>query len=559
MQRAHFRCFRTDARRSLLAALASGLAVAAVPAPLAAQGQSVPAQRPVAVDWPSVARDARALSPHLAAPPPTVDTRQLDAAGQELGRYAVEDKEAARPLANLNAFMAPQYPGIQAVPVPVLAPVDAGRYLVEFTRTGTLAREAAQSFLGPTITTLRILPKTTGYDAILTVNPELLRQHQIANVDLTQVHLGGTGLLYDPGVDGRAAGNDERGARVADNELQALYPDLRRHVGADDVTYNFTKYGVPYFASIPCQGEDWPKAKVVPCSQVDPILRAVLLDLRLIGGAPLSLERRGEADVPRPTAVSPNFTFHAPGNLIRGTSQDNLGGVTERKRWGPADLVFPIKLPSAFANSQLFMHAGNCHNQKVPLGNGRYECRQNPGKILENRENHAENYGFPWRDTYCEVRDERDREPRDCPARKRAHEGQDIRPRECVLDGRCKIDLFDVVAVTTGEAWWTPTNHLRLIAQDGTSLYYMYMHMSPTALARAGMKLGEAVNVTPGRKVGEVGNWLKTEPAQTTAHLHFEIRKQNEPCGSFGCTSSPYWTLILAYERLINMRGTELP
>ena len=90
MQRAHFCCFRTDARRSLLAALAAGLAVAAVPAPLAAQGQSVPAQRPVAVDWPSVARDARALSPHLAAPPPTVDARQLDAAGQELGRYAVE-------------------------------------------------------------------------------------------------------------------------------------------------------------------------------------------------------------------------------------------------------------------------------------------------------------------------------------------------------------------------------------------------------------------------------------------------------------------------------------
>jgi hypothetical protein len=55
-----------------------------------------------------------------------------------------------------------------------------------------------------------------------------------------------------------------------------------------------------------------------------------------------------------------------------------------------------------------------------------------------------------------------------------------------------------------------------------------------------------------------VGNWLKTEPGATTAHLHFEIRKQTEMCGSYGCPSSPYWTLVLAYELLINMRGTEI-
>jgi hypothetical protein len=174
-------------------------------------------------------------------------------------------------------------------------------------------------------------------------------------------------------------------------------------------------------------------------------------------------------------------------------------------------------------------------------------------------EGHRENYEPPWRDNYCEVRNEAGREPRDCPAPLGGHEGQDIRPRECINDGgRCKINVFNVLAVTAGEAWWTPTNHIRLIARDATNLYYMYLHMSPEALQRAGMRRGSAVPVEAGKKVGEVGNWLKTEPAATTAHLHFEIRKQYEMCGEYGCTVAPYWTLILAYERLINALGTEV-
>jgi len=368
--------------------------------------------------------------------------------------------------------------------------------------------------------------------------------------------------LYELGASGKNADPSERGALVDDNDLRSLYPDLRRHVSADEVAFNFTKYGVPYFLSISCQKESWPKANDVPCSEADAILRPVLLELRLIGGAPIAVPRRAETGgPPRPTVVSPTFKFHPPGHLLSlETSQDSLGGVTDKIRWAPNNFIFPLPLPSAFANSQLFMHGGDCLQHKIPLGGGRYKCEQNPGKILEDREDHPENYDYPWFDTYCEVRDDPDRQPKDCPARKKAHEGQDIRPRACVSEnGHCKIDLFDVIAVTSGAAlWMVPQNHLKLIANDGTGLYYMYMHMSPTALARAGMRRGEAVTVTPGKKVGEVGNWLKTDPGGTTAHLHFEIRKQTEMCGTFGCTSAPYWTLILAYELLINMRGTEI-
>ena len=527
--------------------------------PAVAQNDSVPAQRLVTVDWAGVARDAAALSPTLAAPTPNTDAALLAQGAQELARYAVADKEALRPLAHLNAFMAPAYPGVQSVPVPVLAPVLADRYLAELARTGLAAKDASQSFLSSSVARMQFLPKTTGYDAILTVSPDLLRRLQLENAALTQIHIGAAALLYDD-ADRRGAGPDQRGTRVEDNDLRASYPDLRRYAAIDEVSYNFTKYGVIYFASIACQGESWPATRVVPCSRTDAILKAALLELRLIGGAPIAIAPRAEPEIPRPPIVSPTFKFITPGKLLEGTDQDGLGGVTTKRRWGPANLIFPIRLPSAFANSQIFMHGGNCLGQKIPMSNGQYKCRQNQAKVLEDRENHLENYDHPWRDTYCEVRDEVGRLPKDCPAGSRAHEGQDIRPRECAfINGRCKTDLFDVVAVTKGMAMWTALNHLRLIADDGTTLYYMYLHMSPSGLARAGMQQEVAVPVVAGQKVGEVSNWWKTDENGTTTHLHFEIRDRSEACGGYGCTRAPYWTLILAYERLINMRGTEIP
>ena len=523
-----------------------------------ALAQSEPRQ--VDVDWAAVARDVQGLSPHLAAPPEGPLARHSAGVANQLERYVTKDQEAMRPLAQLNAFMAQTYPRVDTVPIPVLAPVATGRHLAEFARTGEGGPQVAKASLSPVVAEMHFIAKTTGYDAILTVNPDWLRRHRFANVDLVQVHIAGAAMVYPKRGVGRGASRETRGDLVKDTNLQRRFPDLRRHVGAEDVSYNFIKYGVPYFASVPCQAKGRALPNIVSCADVEPILQAVLADLDVIGGAPIGPQRRSEAaEPPRPTDVSPTFRFFAPGNLLPGTSQGNRGGVTDRIRHGPADFLFPIELHPIFANSQLFMHGGDCHGQKTMLGNGRYKCRQNPSKILEPREGHGENYAPPWRDNYCEVRDEQGRQPKDCPAPLGGHEGQDIRPRECINDGgRCKINVFNVVAVTAGQAWWTPTNHVRLISQDGTNLYYMYLHMSPDALRRAGMQQGAPVAVARGAKVGEVGNWLKTQPAATTAHLHFEIRKQFEMCGEFGCTVAPYWTLILAYERLIDARGTEV-
>src|SRR5215207_9972465 len=111
MQRARRRRRRIEHSRSLFATIAMGLIVPFISGPVMAQSEVILVQKRIDVDWPSVARDVRALSPHLVAPPQTVEATRLSEAGRELARYAFEDKEAIRPLAHLNAFMAPMYPG----------------------------------------------------------------------------------------------------------------------------------------------------------------------------------------------------------------------------------------------------------------------------------------------------------------------------------------------------------------------------------------------------------------------------------------------------------------
>jgi murein DD-endopeptidase MepM/ murein hydrolase activator NlpD len=87
----------------------------------------------------------------------------------------------------------------------------------------------------------------------------------------------------------------------------------------------------------------------------------------------------------------------------------------------------------------------------------------------------------------------------------------------------------------------------------------MYLHMSPKALAAAGMKKGKKVPVARGRVIGKVGNYLMATPSDTTAHLHFEIRRLQGDIEAVGPSLSPYMTLVRAYERLIGASGKELP
>src|SRR5262249_44907915 len=181
---------------------------------------------------------------------------------------------------------------------------------------------------------------------------------------------------------------------------------------------------------------------------------------------------------PQPTKISPDFKYFPPAKLIPGTSQDNKGGSPSREVYGD-NLLFPIKRAPAFANSQVFLHGGNClEGNKIllPAQPGdqfeRYKCRQNPDKKLLNFEGHPDNYAYPWRDNLCEARGEPG--PPECPVQI-GHAGQDIRPGKCIPDpsdkARCSIDIFEVVAVIDGKAWWKTgdyENHLRLMYDDPT-------------------------------------------------------------------------------------------
>lgn len=543
---------------SRMAAIGLGLAALGVCVPAMSQSEIVPTARIVDIDWPEVAQSLLALSKELAAPPKSFTAKQLTDVDRQLSRFIFSDKEKLRPLAILKVLMADAVPGVANVPIPVLAPIDTAGYVSESVRMRRFRPNPVRAFFSPTISRMQFLAKSTGYDIFLSLKPSSLGRYQTTTP--LQIHLGGSGILYGVDSQDKSGGDAQRGTVVDDKTLEDLYPRLRRDLSDDGITYSFIKYGIPYFANISCSDETPSAAKIARCAEAEEVLRTTLRELRLIGGAPLPIPAAKQVIPPRPTKKSPSFTYYAPGNLLPGTSQDGLGGVTQKYLWGASDLLFPIKLPPAYANSQTFMHGGDCYGQKIPLDHGRYECRQNPGKILEPREDNMENYAFPWRDNYCEQRDDAGRMPKDCPARDRAHEGQDIRPRKCRYDGtRCKINLFDVVAVTKGSALWkSESNNVKYVADDNTGVYFVYLHMDPDSLRRAGLKKDQAVARTRGQKIGKVGNWLKTTPNGTSAHLHFEIRNPNELCGKYGCTSAPYWTLIRSYERLIGMQGTEI-
>jgi hypothetical protein len=510
------------------------------------------------IDWATAARDAQALSPQIGAPSlrRTLPDEHTARAGRLLESYTV--KEGTLPLADLNSATGQLYTGADTVPVPVLAPVDTGRFVSRRLGADRGQGDTPASFLSEAISSMEFLPGKSGYDAILTVSPKLLGELGIPAALQPQLHLAGTALIY---------GSSETGELVAD--LQSQYPGLRRTLGAEEVTYTFQRYGVPYFINIDCSNGP-PAPDSLTCAQAEAIMRVVLRDLQLLGGGPLAgtpLRTRAAAVAVQPTAISPDFKYFAPGNLMSGTSENNRGGSPSRVVYGN-DLLFPIKEAPAFANSQVYMHWGDCGGQRhnLPPQPGdqfdRYKCLQNPTKELFEFEGHPENYSYPWRDNLCEARGGGGGPP-ECPVTRQGHAGQDIRPQRCDPDPAnpaiCKIDLFDVVAVTAGRAWWKTgqfENHLRLMYDDPSNrFYYMYLHMSPDALRAAGMIRGQTVAVTAGQTIGKVGNFDRAVPHGTTAHLHFEIRRGD----NIGDPLSPYMTLVRAYERLINALGTELP
>jgi hypothetical protein len=548
--------FRSVHRRRALASLCTLLTVGCLVTPLLAQRSERAAPQPVEIDWGAVVRDVEALSPQLAAAPQdkALSPRLRGRVAQRLAGYAIKD--GMRPLAQLNELVADVIPEVARSPVPVLAPFETGRFIAEKARVKAqsprLRAAEHRGFLYRAGGALQLVPGTTGYDAIVTYDRAALERLGIAATKPRMVHIAGASLSY-----GRA----EAGELVQD--LQAQYPGLRRQQSEDEVAYTFRKYGVPYFAIVSCSSRPL-DVGALKCEQAETLLRDAVSNLRLIGGNPLPPKARAlrtNLAVPSPTPVSTDFTYHPPGKLLEGTGDDGKDGAPDRNVYG--DIQFPIQSAPSYAQSQVFMHWGNCVSSPgtsdmiVPLPkqaddqHARYRCKQNQKQLLH-WQGHPENYAYPWRDNFCEARRGGANTTLECPA-KRGHAGQDIRPKSCpgaATSETCRPDVHQVVAVAAGNAC-RDGNKVRL-RFDTTTLYYVYLHMNTKSLDEARIADQRCTPVKAKKVIGKVGNFQDVIGG-TSTHLHFEIHPV-DPLSRF----NPYMTLIRAYERLIGAKGKEL-
>ena len=398
---------------------ACGMVLAAHASIAAAAEMTPPHAIPAVADWDAARADAT-LVPALADIP----------AAHDLGENDV-------PLARLNAAANRQFPGIGTSAVPVLLPFDvdvALRASPEQSDAGIVGGFRVNFFY----------PGPTGYDAAFTIPPDLAStlSGRGKKEDIS-VHISGFSILYD-----LPASATPKSAPVKDQE--AAYPGIRRTWHESYVRYAFTRYGVSYVVSMLCV-DGPPRGRWIACKDADRVIARFLGLLKFAGGAP-QLPLADPIDtIERPTAQSADFTFAPPGQILPNTGFRKLGGNGDYTVY--ANIRFPTAQGPAFANSQSFLHWGNCDFTGRTSASSKkaapYRCKVND-KPLVFDESASENRAYPWRDNFCE---HRHYFVGQCPGGQ-GHQGQDIRPATCQLrnDGadRCNAYNDDVVAVRDG-------------------------------------------------------------------------------------------------------------
>jgi murein DD-endopeptidase MepM/ murein hydrolase activator NlpD len=165
-----------------------------------------------------------------------------------------------------------------------------------------------------------------------------------------------------------------------------------------------------------------------------------------------------------------------------------------------------------------------------------------------------QNWTYPWRDNFCELRDFLVGQ---CPGGY-GHQGEDIRPANCYLDDsgadRCLPYKHDVVAAHDGLVWRTPGNLGAYIVWNTANEHVRvrYLHMNPKMMDEDGLVSGRAVK--EGEIIGKVADWGDYKNG-TSYHLHFNIQVFTKVGWVW---VSPYVSLVAAYERLIGARGREI-
>ena len=240
--------------------------------PIFAQRSEQAAPQSVQVDWPAVVRDVQTLSPRLSTDPKDRGV---------LGTTPCERRQAPQQLraqgrhgaaAHLNELVVDLFQAWRRY-VPVLVPFETARFLSQKARSkgvaGARGRAEQRGFLYGAGGTLQ-RPEFTGYDALITYEPDALKGLGIASTRRRMVHIAGAALSY-----GRA----EAGELVED--LQTQYPGLRRQQSDTEVAYTFRKYGVPYFAIVSCSNRPL-DPNSLKCEQAEALLRVAVRNLQLV-------------------------------------------------------------------------------------------------------------------------------------------------------------------------------------------------------------------------------------------------------------------------------------
>ncbi len=481
-------------------ALFAGLSLAVTSATALAQEMRPPRIVATTVDWTAAAAtltDKDGLTPVFAR-----------------ARSRTSDNRPIPPvLVRLNAIMKQRLPGIATSPVPVLLPFDTTA-LMRDQAEGNAPADNERYLSGFSARTF-FFPGPSGYDAALAIRtadfPELA---DIKFPDPINVQISGSLLTYQ--LD---EGSTIEGAPVAD--LEADFPGIRRMILEHNLRYTFVRFGVPYVVSVTCFDASVSRYKMPTCRDADRVARRFLSALRIAGGTPQPRRPMQPLPIERPAELSPVFSFHPPGRILPGTGFRGQGGRADNTVY--SQIRFPVGEAPAFANTQMFQN-------------------RNP----------TSNYGYPWRDNFCE---RRGFPVSQCPAGI-GHQGQDIRALPCQPapgESRC-VPRNPVVAVRDGAILRAPKQEAAFLVVNTANehIRFRYLHMRPAKMDDDNLFSGRRVN--EGEVIGEISNFDKRE-AGTSYHLHFDVQVPTRHGWVF---VNPYMTLVAAYERLIGARGEQI-
>jgi hypothetical protein len=482
-----------------------------------------------------------ATAGELERPAVTLSTVDWEAAATLPDRGADTPAQA---FARLNAISSRRFTGVEKSSVPVLLPFDIDAFRKDLA-DGKAEATTSDKYFGNFHPTKFFLPGAAGYDATFTISPDDAPAKTRYDKPIV-VEITGAAFVYD------LDGPDHQEVFAPSKELEALYPGMKRILREAHVRYVFQRFGVPYVVSIQCYDQR-PKRGILTCKQADPIAEQFLKQLKTAGGAPAKIEEP-KFDLSRPAAQS-DFTYYGPGDLIENTGWHKLPGRTDYHVY--ARMRFPIAYAPAYVKSQSFMSWGDCYRTGTVGRTGKkgakYHCKLND-KPLVFDESAAENFTYPWRDNFCELRDFLVGQ---CPGGY-GHQGEDIRPGNCVLNNpeadRCVPYQHHIAAVHDGMIRRMPGDLGVYIVVNNADNHvrFRYLHMNPKTLDADGIVNGRAAS--EGEILGKVADWGDTENG-TSYHIHFNMQVFTTVGWVW---VNPYMTLVAAYERLIGGRGREI-